>query len=256
MMAVLGLAAPAWAGDDLDAERVLHEQFDLGSPKPCDVDADCWDSAFGEWCDPTTMTCTFCRDTAECVSPDEVCQQQACVVPCQTDDDCTMEEPRCDPVEGRCAECLGSEDCDADEFCDDSRFCGLDRCTPGDRSCSSGLRIGVCRADGSGYEEETLCEDTLLCMEIDDVPQCLPADGYGSSTSTSGGSGSGSSGTAAADVFTDSASSETNETRPAEEPDRVTDRGCVCTTDRQREPVWLLLPLLLLGVGRRISRAR
>lgn len=80
---------------------------------------------------------------------------------CTTDEQCTdSDEPLCKVSEGRCVECLGDMDCDANELCEDDGECST-RPIP----CTSALQCA-----GS---DDPFCHPTLqVCVECANDNHC------------------------------------------------------------------------------------
>ena len=216
--------------------------FDLGSPKPCESDFDCFDSSFGGWCDPQDMACGVCTDDEQCEHEDAICDQGSCVIPCADAMDCDPAVPLCDPEASRCVGCVEHADCPAEQHCDNER-CIDDVCTPGELSCLSG-DVAVCDDDGAGRSVVEICLEGWTCQDSGGTAMCVEGD---TGSSTSGGTTGGETGDDPSGDFTGGPTGEPVDDDPA------ADSGCGCTLTGS-PAVWGFAPLLLLLV--RIRRAR
>ena len=219
--------------------------FDVGSPKPCESDFDCYDSDFGGWCDPSDMACGVCTDDEQCEHEDAVCEQGGCVLPCADAMDCDPVVPLCDPETGQCVGCLEDGDCPDAQHCADQR-CADDICVPGELGCLTG-DVAVCDADGGGWSVVEVCLEGWTCQDDGGDAMCVEdPDPAGSSTS------GGTAGDDNPDQIGDYTGGPTGE--PVDD-DPAADSGCGCRlTDAPAG--WGFAPLLLLLLRTRRARLR
>ncbi|NOZ02629.1 MAG: hypothetical protein GXP54_12165, partial [Deltaproteobacteria bacterium] len=84
--------------------------------------------------------------------------------PCEGDGDCAGLV--CDPVSGRCVECVTSVDCKAaGKFCRDNECLDWE-CAPGSRFCEGSVLV-TCSQEGDGPVDQIECDDGDICTEGD-----------------------------------------------------------------------------------------
>ena len=108
-----------------------------------------------------------------CGDTDAVCKDDACLRPCQTDEDCSADQgtPHCQPDMGQCT-------CTTDTECQATLQPGFNACIDGrcgcssDADCASGTNVDVCVAGSCGCSSTAACTDPIF----DHVTQiCEPA---------------------------------------------------------------------------------
>lgn len=217
------------------------EKFDVGVPKSCVTHADCYDSQYGDFCDPQTMQCGWCAADSDDCAPDGVCMLGKCVVSCTDAIDCIADQPICDAETGQCVACSSNADCSEDAYCVKT-WCVPDECAAGETECR-GFGIALCASDGSGWEIEA-CGDGRICEEAADGPACVDAP----EPMTSVGSGS-----STGDASTGSGQTTGGTSTSTGAGTDVADRGCACASGCDPTSRWLALLLLVVARRRRGS---
>lgn len=82
-------------------------------------------------------------------------------LPCRSSRDCSALALVCEPVSGRCVECVGANDCAAGQACV-ANACRAMTCSPGTSTCVDARRVRQCLADGV-TETVVNCADRQVC---------------------------------------------------------------------------------------------
>lgn len=123
------------------------------------------DCAEGEVCERSLGYCVQCVGDADC-GEESACIENACVLRCDSDNDCRSGNLLCDAAAGHCVECVEHADCPEVYNCRSGR-CVVDECLQGTSSCNESFGIDTCNEIGSGTEFRD-CSFTSTCVDDPD----------------------------------------------------------------------------------------
>lgn len=136
----------------------------------CVNSLDCND---GEVCDRALGYCVQCVADGDC-GVESACVENACVLRCDSDNDCRSGGLLCDPAAGHCVECVEQADCPDVYNCRSGR-CVVDECLQGTSVCTDGYNaFSRCNDTGSASEIES-CPFESTCWDSESgTAICLP----------------------------------------------------------------------------------
>lgn len=125
---------------------------------PCKSDVGC--KGANQVCALQEGVCADCNLDLDC-GPGQACVLHSCIpaAKCASSKECPKV---CDTKAGVCVECNTSADCAVPYYCGAGKICRPKLCTG--PTCAGGS-LYVCRADGSGYDLQSTCDDGEACTD-------------------------------------------------------------------------------------------